>query len=321
MLLNKKNYLDSIENLIRNSTELSIAVAFWGVGAEELLSNKSPEKTRIICNLSMGGTNPEIIENLIKMGFKVHQLNTLHAKIVISSNEVIIGSANISTNGLSLSADEISGWDEIGISSKDLNLIKQSHIVFSDLWEKSQEITNHDLNEAQRIWNKRRSQRPIKASEKSFFERDLTELKDRNIRILIWRNQATERANAEFKEYKQSDELKNLNTKKIDFFQNLDRLPKETSIISVYFGRRGSIKVSASFRRCPELDFTFDGPEGNLQIALREKTVDGFQFTKKDEEKLIEIIKSQPQNFMQNSDEIDILTIEEFIQKANLKCN
>jgi hypothetical protein len=56
----------SIERVIEETPTTSpvcIAVAFWGLGAEELLSPN--RHYRIICNLDTGSTNPEAIRKIV----------------------------------------------------------------------------------------------------------------------------------------------------------------------------------------------------------------------------------------------------------------
>ena len=65
---------------ITKSDSVDCAVAFWGDGAERMFRNFDSRELRIICNLRMGGTNPDVIARM--QGFaKVRHCDTLHAKV------------------------------------------------------------------------------------------------------------------------------------------------------------------------------------------------------------------------------------------------
>lgn len=61
------------------------AVAFWGDGAKKSLFGRGTErsrKARIICDLTMGGTNPEELEKFgAPRSGKVRHLRGVHTKI------------------------------------------------------------------------------------------------------------------------------------------------------------------------------------------------------------------------------------------------
>jgi hypothetical protein len=126
------------------------AVAFWGKGAEDKLHLKGKGDYRVICNLSAGGTNPEVIEKLNRVN--IRQCDTLHAKVYIGSNAAIVTSANASINGIGLEGKEQEKWIEAGL------LVKSSPELtdwFDKLWEKSRPISDEDLERAKKLWARR----------------------------------------------------------------------------------------------------------------------------------------------------------------------
>ena len=61
----------------------------------------SGKNVRIICDLLSGACNPVEIEKLKGLdGVRVRTRDRLHAKVWIGGNDVIVGSANASHNGL-----------------------------------------------------------------------------------------------------------------------------------------------------------------------------------------------------------------------------
>lgn len=131
-----------------------VAVAFWGKGAESFLSlNK--RSFRVVCNLRSGGTNPHVIRNLIKNeNVDIKQLDTLHAKVVISEVGAVVSSANFSTTGMGWEGSTT--WAEAGVfvapSTSDFEDIKKWG---AGIWKECREITDADLVNAESTWNKR----------------------------------------------------------------------------------------------------------------------------------------------------------------------
>ncbi|EGF91085.1 hypothetical protein ABI_24980 [Asticcacaulis biprosthecium C19] len=125
------------------------AVAFWGNGAELRLPNKGQGDFRVICNLTSNGTNPYTIEKL-KLE-NVRHSPGLHAKVYIGDQTAIIGSANVSTNGLG-SENVAETWLEAGV------VVKKTAAIdawFETLWDDALEISDADLSRAKVLWDRR----------------------------------------------------------------------------------------------------------------------------------------------------------------------
>lgn len=127
------------------------AVAFWGNGSQKLFKGTNLAQIKIICNLKMGGTNPEVIRDLKKRNADVRQHNLLHAKVYLSDDVAVIASANASTNGLGLEGRG-EPWVEAGVLTRKIERVSA---WFEALWTKSKEITEQDLDDAQRVWDQR----------------------------------------------------------------------------------------------------------------------------------------------------------------------
>ncbi|WP_158271714.1 phospholipase D family protein [Methylosinus sporium] len=145
-----------IKRLVMSSKTVRMAVAFWGKGASEELGLMSKKNdVTVICNLNSGGTNPNEIEYLLGNKISVRQCSTLHGKVYLFDNCVIVGSSNASANGLALQGKEISGWSEANILTNDPVLWQAASQWFSALI--TDEITSDDLKNAELAFSKRRA--------------------------------------------------------------------------------------------------------------------------------------------------------------------
>jgi hypothetical protein len=135
------------------SGNVDCAVAFWGEGAEEMFSNMEGRRLRIICNLRMGGTNPEVISKIRNFA-RVHHSDTLHAKVYLGSTAAVITSANASANGLGVDEGSSSHWEEAGYLVSDMAEIRN---WFERLSRRSKSVTEADLERAKLTWANRQS--------------------------------------------------------------------------------------------------------------------------------------------------------------------
>ena len=58
MLIHGPRYFQVLKRALAEADRASLAIAFWGAGAERLFAGWQGRTLRIICNLSLGGTNP-----------------------------------------------------------------------------------------------------------------------------------------------------------------------------------------------------------------------------------------------------------------------
>src|SRR5690349_21276883 len=90
----------AIIDVFRNSRGRRVAItAFVGNGVESYLPK--PKGIELVCWPKAGGTNPEAIRKLIKLGVSVSFSPGLHMKIYWTEDVgAVITSANLSTNAL-----------------------------------------------------------------------------------------------------------------------------------------------------------------------------------------------------------------------------
>ncbi|WP_339478617.1 phospholipase D family protein [Pseudomonas sp. RL_5y_Pfl2_73] len=141
------------------STEpIRIAVAFWGHGAAEIVGQNA-NRYQIICNLKSGGTNPEVVRSIkAQPNVSILQLDTLHAKVLISDGGALVSSANLSTNGLALEGVNSQTWKEAGIALP-ASTIERSEMIewFERLWDQARRIDECDLEAADHAWARRQA--------------------------------------------------------------------------------------------------------------------------------------------------------------------
>lgn len=149
--------LPQIKSMLNAADRIDLAVAFWGRGAIDRLGITTEKPTRILCDALSGGCNPSELRALFEKGktsssFEVRHLRKLHAKVYLTPNTVIVGSANASTNGLGEEGDV--GTIEAAIASKSDTVIKETFAWFQTKWDAATEIDDDLLKEAERAYKR-----------------------------------------------------------------------------------------------------------------------------------------------------------------------
>lgn len=134
------------------------AVAFWGDGALNALfgTKRRARKARIICDLTMGGTNPE---ELVLLGAPhnpdLMHVRGLHAKIYLSDRGLVVASANASNRGIGFV--ETATLTECGtLHRPGTHPYRDAGKWFKRLWEKkAQRVDQKSLDDARRAWARR----------------------------------------------------------------------------------------------------------------------------------------------------------------------
>jgi len=147
----------AIGNLMRGP-ELRCAVAFWGNGASRALfpNGRPPDDARIICDISMGGTNPNELRTMgAPHNSKIQHLQGLHAKVYLSNSGLITCSANASNNGIGFLAAarlvEAGAFDAPGGEA-----YASAARWFEKVWVCAKMVDDQVLLDAQTAWDRRR---------------------------------------------------------------------------------------------------------------------------------------------------------------------
>ena len=117
--------LREAKRLLSTCEEAVLAVAFWGEGAQERLglTKKHAGMVTIFCDPESGACNPDALEELLEIGIEVRAKRHLHAKVLWTPKAVIIGSSNVSANGLGFEGAELRGNIEASALTEDPGVI------------------------------------------------------------------------------------------------------------------------------------------------------------------------------------------------------
>lgn len=154
--LDHKQVRDAVQAVIAGD-DVRCAVAFWGDGALKALFGlkKRASKARIICDLSMGGTNPEELALLgAPYNPDLKHLGGLHAKLYLSSAGMVVTSANASNRGIGFVEPAV--LTECGTFHRPgTTAFRKGAEWFDTLWGKAEMVDPEALATARAAWAKR----------------------------------------------------------------------------------------------------------------------------------------------------------------------
>lgn len=216
---------------------LDLAVAFWGEGATTQLGLRSGRNARILLDLTAGATNPKVVEQLQEMkGVQVKQRDRLHAKLYLGQNEMIVGSANASANGLGAEGHEATHWCELGVRTACPDALAQAAAWFDRQWSCGLKITPRDITAAKEKWKLRRRIRAGISTDSilDIARTNPEELKDRSIYVNVSTLDFTKKEEAEGKA-----RAKTLGAEPLFFYDWRD-IPLSAALISLTANTDGS---------------------------------------------------------------------------------
>ena len=146
-----------ISEAIKKIKPTRIAIAFIGIDWKKYLSEDILDNLESIVISPTEGSNPEAIRQLARRSGwdKIHFLKRLHAKIYIGKNYAIVGSANLSSNGL---CGDNQGLFEVCIkveTANKINKIFSSILSEADRCYPTAKSKKNAVKKLQNIWNKR----------------------------------------------------------------------------------------------------------------------------------------------------------------------
>lgn len=277
MLIHDQRCLAAVRALLKGADSVRIAVAFWGAGSESVFEHWQGASLRIVCNLALGGTNPAAIRKLIGTA-EVRQLDNLHAKLLLTERAMILGSANMSANGLGFEGHEAAGFKELGLQCADANALRKADAWFESIWTSSQPVIERDLQRAETQWSKRRSTRPIWKTATSLLTQPASVLKDRQIYFAVFRTHLSTKGKERLKE--ENEKLESSH-EKLDGYEDWDgALPSDSEavIIPVYWGQRGRVIISRPQRMVPELTIKKRGWRMDFAAIVEDSDSSGLPF-------------------------------------------
>jgi len=233
----------AIRALLDKATNVSFAVAYWGDSSADLFKDYTGN-ARILCNLDSGACCPDEVEKLIKrFGWKnVKNHRALHAKVYVGENAFLVGSSNVSTNGLALGEAQAAGLREANLEVTGV-LLEQMNNWFNQRFNEAFKIMPEDMERARECWKLRRAMRDDasinRRPKRTLFEdlvRDPAIFKDKPIVIALtdkkWWN-----ANGERHEEEKSQLARKERDGDLDFYEDWDIAPG-TTVLDFAFGNR-----------------------------------------------------------------------------------
>jgi len=137
---------------------VKIASAFLGTGAE----NEVAVGSRLICDIGMGGTNPAALKALSdKLGKdNLRYLTNFHAKIYLSDQGCLVGSANLSNNGVGFLSQAKMIEASICVSIDDAIAISANK-WFEQLWSDAKIVGDAEIEWAETTWKSSKRGTPL----------------------------------------------------------------------------------------------------------------------------------------------------------------
>lgn len=291
----------AIQNLTRKASSLDLAVSFWGEGAIEnlnLLDGKRP--IRILCNLLTGGTNPKVIGELLKNKgqIEVRHRSDFHGKVYISSEEAVVGSANASANGIGFQEKEVAGWYEAGFLVGEEEHLEDINNWFERVWAVSSRVTQRDLEEAEKVWERRRRKRPKQIRDKLFIDLlkdNPEELEDRLVFAVYLDEGSSEEAAHLY--YSTKEEVREFDpdlADELSFYEHWPDLADKKDdliVVDIPFGPRGKWKGFGFYKIVPQLSVR--KADNGSELLFCVELPDEYETSYEKEKKIIEPVKEQ----------------------------
>ena len=179
---------ESLSRAIRDvvaAGPVDMAVAFWGNEAVERLDMPTKLETyRIVCDGESGSCSPTALRELLVRGARITTLSGMHAKLYRGSNQMVVGSANASSNGLSEEPDALGL--EVGMLVLDRQAISDAGVWFDSTFEAGRELRTQDLPEIEERWRARRQSRPLRSTLADALLANAPSLKRRRARAYLY---------------------------------------------------------------------------------------------------------------------------------------
>ncbi|MDG9922404.1 MULTISPECIES: phospholipase D family protein [unclassified Pseudomonas] len=283
-------YKQRLEQLLDDEHDLALAIAFWGEGALELISSRPSKSFRLLCNLKSGGTNPYVIRELCTLAknsdgrIQILQCDRLHAKVVVGERQALIGSANVSTNGLGLGDQGVAHWLEAGVLASDETVVGSARNWFDELWKSNgvRSIRNEDIEAAAKVWTQNRRGWQLPGDPQDEFDLhsfSASDLEGLPAYVLLYRSRVSEEAVEVTEEFEaqQPESADALDWWPFESWPVNLSDEKEVDHLSIYYATNGRVIVDGVCRmigqRLPlQYADASEGP-GHIDMALAQETL------------------------------------------------
>jgi len=246
-----------IEQMFRDSQNIYLAVAFWGLGSSDLIKKVKDKKIKIICNLESGATNPfEIIKIGQLIGFKnIRSIENLHAKVYCADKKLILGSSNFSANGLSLEGDETNKLIEANLLVDNTQIVNQAKEWFNNLWKSARGVDEKYCKKFNDLWGKKRNKIRSSTKNQDFFEafEDGAYSGEKFYIVIDTEEFTKEEETIGIKEAKAATKGDLYYAgRELYFWSDYQNVPREAYIISYFFDNKGKLSYEGIWKTLPK---------------------------------------------------------------------
>lgn len=269
-----------IRRQIVRSDGARLTVAFWGTGAiEELgLAERIDRPTTVICNLRTGGTNPDVIREILALAEKsegrwvVRHDDRLHAKVYLFDEVAIVGSSNASANGLAFEGAELSGWTEANILVDEERVLEEIRAWSGGV--KGEAVMESDLEFAQMARERSRSALTLPSSRASSLMEAMRSNPEMFVNVpaflAIYDAELSQEA-AIVKE-----RLADRFGRSVDVFEDWADLPKAGTLVC-FRHQRNSVVFDGAWERREQVEDTKTADGTTIQVVWRTRQVLGLR--------------------------------------------
>jgi hypothetical protein len=250
--------------------------------------SRANKPIRIVCNLESGACNPYLIRKVLGLdNITVKTNSRLHAKTLIQKDRAIIGSANISANGLSFEDEETSGWLETGLLTTAPEVISDSNKWFHDLWQGSHSFSVEELDGYIEKWKSKRDFRTLEKTKLSIFDaalRNKDAFKDRKIYFAIYRDDSS--SDEAVEAYEDAKLSSGSFGEQFDFYEDWSDLPCNSYLINIYVGPKYRVRIDGITKTHHKTlinEFVKeDGEKGEITLMYKEDNIQGHKLSNED---------------------------------------
>lgn len=158
---------------VAKGRQVRCAVAFWSaIGVGEVFPSGVPKDAKIICDISMGSTSPEALFALrAPNNPNLRHSVRMHAKVFISDEGLVVGSANASASALGEADGPLCNTEAGTFHSPGSPSWKSAATWFDQLLNESPDVGDHEVGWAKLIYRPKPSVvQPRKLTSGSLFD-------------------------------------------------------------------------------------------------------------------------------------------------------
>jgi hypothetical protein len=327
MFVGPKQYSKALRTMVAQQASLDVAIAFWGDGAEAIIHPHDGKPLRAICNLRSGGTNPAVIKLLVDRAktsahVQIRQCDRLHAKLLVGPTSAIIGSANVSANGLGFEGVEVAHWLEAAIQTFDREEVESAQDWFEQLWlsSDSRPITDKDLADATEAYENNRDGRPdySRKGPFSFENYSVADLEGRNAFALLYTSRPGLEAEARAKQHHDEELIEHGSNEQggegierwsfESWPESLDTTEKN-EYLCIIWNENGGVAVDGACRMTgTKLNFIYEesDEDGWVDLAKPLTTLLGRRLIQVDRQRIAKAVRPKIEAIWNAAEELDL---------------